>query len=300
MKDFRPVDRAFFQVLRKVFAFVFASNLLILMPDFELVYGSEGWIDVDLLRMTQQFPALGIQSLIKGLQSIGFTASQSTWFIIGFYLILCGGLAFTPYWRACVVLLLLLDVSIFSINQSYSYGADTIRASLLFYLALTPRCPGFYLWLYMRVVQIHLCLIYFFGGLLKAMGGTWWNGEAVWKAANLPYFQAHGSWHLELLANKPWLAIILGWLVVLLEQFYSLAVYSGRLRVTWITITCLMHAFIAYFMGLWHFSMLMISWNIAAFIIGPMILEKYYPKNQFMFNASRRAKDAASALEPPA
>ena len=31
-----------------------------------------------------------------------------------------------------------------------------------------------------RLVQVHLCIIYFIAGVSKLMGPTWWNGTAVW------------------------------------------------------------------------------------------------------------------------
>jgi hypothetical protein len=34
-----------------------------------------------------------------------------------------------------------------------------------------------------RLIQLHLCVIYFFGGLGKARGWMWWDGTAMWFAA---------------------------------------------------------------------------------------------------------------------
>lgn len=294
MNNFYPIDCVMLRMFRKLFALILAGNMLMLAPNFEPLYGTAGWIDVALLRIPQSFPVLGIQNAIHYLQCAGLSASHAAWFIITGYIALCFCLAFNYFWRTSAVLLLILDVSIFNINEAFSYGADAIRASLLFYLIFLPQQPGFYLWLYIRVVQTHLCMIYFFSGLVKAMGDSWWNGEAIWKAANLPYFHFNTGWHLDLLANQPWLAVVIGWFIILLEQFYPIAMCGKRIRTLWLGAICVMHAVIAYFMGLWHFSMLMISWNVGAFWLGSMILQKYYLKINLKLNPSRwwRGQDA--------
>ena len=46
-----------------------------------------------------------------------------------------------------------------------------------------------------RLMQIHLCVIYFFAGAGKLLGETWWNGEALWGAfANLEYQTIDMTW----------------------------------------------------------------------------------------------------------
>ena len=32
-----------------------------------------------------------------------------------------------------------------------------------------------------RLLQVHLCVIYMFGGLAKVRGETWWDGSAMWR-----------------------------------------------------------------------------------------------------------------------
>ena len=45
-----------------------------------------------------------------------------------------------------------------------------------------PRLLGFW----RRVLQLHLCLIYFFSGLTKCLGSGWWDGSNVWRALIRP------------------------------------------------------------------------------------------------------------------
>lgn len=295
MRNFDPTDIKFFKLLRKVLALILASTVLGFLTDFNKFYGPDGWINPQLIQMQQSFAGLGIQSWTEWIHAkAGISYLHLRWLVIAIYLGLCLCIAMGYCGRAATLLLLLLDVSIFSVNTPYSYGADAIRTSLLFYLVFIPSRPNYYMWAYIRAVQVHLCIIYFFGGLEKALGHNWWNGEAIWKAINLPYFQQGYHWHIELLHQHSWLAVLAGWLIILLELFYPLAVYIKRLRVIWLTAIAVMHTGIAMLMGLWNFSLLMLTWNFGAFLVGWLAIETYYPKNPFMFNLSRpwRATDA--------
>ena len=54
----------------------------------------------------------------------------------------------------------------------------------------------------LRMVQVHLCVVYFFVGLSKLQGAAWWDGSAVWLAAsNYEYQQVSLLW----LVDFPWL-----------------------------------------------------------------------------------------------
>lgn len=294
MRNFDPTDIKFFKLLRKMLALILASTVLSLLTDFNKFYGPDGWINPQLIQMQQSFANLGLQSWMEWIHvQAGISYLHLRWLVIAIYLVFCLCIAMGYCGRAAALLLLLLDVSIFSVNTPYSYGADAIRTSLLFYLLFIPSRPNYYMWVYIHVVQAHLSIIYFFGGLEKALGYNWWNGEAIWKAINLPYFQQGYSWHIDLLQQHPWLAVLAGWLIILLELFYPLAVYMKQLRVIWLTAIAVMHTGIAMLMGLWNFSLLMLTWNVGAFFIGWLAIEAYYPKSP-MFNLSRpwRATDA--------
>ena len=84
-----------------------------------------------------------------------------------------------------------------------AYGADNFMTMALFYLMLSPlpdrysvdrrlvktkvkdpRLLGFW----RRVLQVHLCFVYFFGGLAKLLGSGWWNGSNLWRSLIRPPF----------------------------------------------------------------------------------------------------------------
>src|SRR2546429_3093971 len=84
-----------------------------------------------------------------------------------------------------------------------SYGVDNFMTIGLFYLMLSPLPDRYSLdWrlrkarprnpqllgFWHRVLQLHLCLIYFFRGLTKCLGSGWWDGSNVWRALTRPPF----------------------------------------------------------------------------------------------------------------
>jgi hypothetical protein len=47
-----------------------------------------------------------------------------------------------------------------------------------------PQSLGFW----PRVLQVHLCLIYFISGLAKFLGNGWWDGSNLWRSLARPPF----------------------------------------------------------------------------------------------------------------
>src|SRR5262249_760353 len=60
----------------------------------------------------------------------------------------------------------------------------------------------------LRLLQLHLCVVYLASGLEKATGIQWWNGEAGWRGGmrpGLPHFR------LTWLGGGPWVRVPGGW-----------------------------------------------------------------------------------------
>jgi hypothetical protein len=118
-----------------------------------------------------------------------------------------------------------------------------------------------------RVLQLHLCLIYFFGGLTKALGVGWWNGTNLWRALTRPPFDIIPA---DVLVRFKHVFPILGIAVFLLEIGYPFCVWHRRLRRPWLLAILGMHIAIGVAMGMYLFASIMIVLNLAAF--GPGIL----------------------------
>lgn len=161
-----------------------------------------------------------------------------------------------------------------------AYGADAFADAFLFYSVLG---PGGDVWsldrragrtadrpratnrLLLRVAQIHLCLAYLFTGVEKASGSQWRDGEAIWRSLMAQGYEVFDfSW----LAQVPWLPMIAGWMVLVVEIGYPVFVWPRRTRALWLATVVAMHFGIGLFMGLHVFAAVMIVLNLSLFAVG--------------------------------
>jgi hypothetical protein len=118
-----------------------------------------------------------------------------------------------------------------------AYGAYEFVNITLFYCAVLPtgciwvlgkraQSDLFLTSLGIRVLRLHVGIIYGAAGIEKACGEQWWTGEAVWRALAREGFRAHAIVDLSRLAHAPAFLVAIGWITVLLELLYPLALYS--------------------------------------------------------------------------
>jgi hypothetical protein len=172
-----------------------------------------------------------------------------------------------------------------------SYGIDNFMTIGLFYLVLSPLPDRYSLdWrlrelrsrdpqllgFWRRVLQLHLCIIYFFSGLTKCLGSGWWNGSNIWRALIRPPFNVIDP---EILVRGHLIFPIVGIVICLLETGYSFFIWNNKTRKIWLIGICVMHAGIGLTMGMYLFAFIMIVLNVAAF--GPSLirtdLQTYQP-----------------------
>ena len=109
-----------------------------------------------------------------------------------------------------------------------------------------------------RLAQIHLCVIYLFGGLWKARGTTWWDGTAMWfAAANYEYQSLNLTW----LGRFPVVFSALTHLTVFWEVFYCALVWPKLTRPLVLATAVAVHGGIALFLGMITFGSMMIVAN---------------------------------------
>ena len=163
-----------------------------------------------------------------------------------------------------------------------SYGVDNFMTIGLFYLMLSPlpdrysldwrlrelrpKDPQF-LGFWRRVLQLHLCAIYFFSGLTKCLGSGWWNGSSVWRALIRPPFNVIDP---EILVRWKCLFPVAGIFICLFEITYPFFIWNDKTRKIWLICICGMHLGIGLMMGMYLFALIMIILNVAAF--GPGLI----------------------------
>src|SRR5690606_25680258 len=125
-----------------------------LWPDLQLLYGHANLVDHQLLAPSQNdvlfFRTVGYGHLIV-------------------YLLLCVALVVGFYSQWAAMGLCIVHHGIFIAQPAFSYGFDYLAASAIFCCFWFPVDRRHSSWATpcLRVLQFHLCLIYFFGGFEK-------------------------------------------------------------------------------------------------------------------------------------
>jgi hypothetical protein len=179
--------------------------------------------------------------------------------------------------RTSSVLLWLLYVCTAKSAELLSYGVDNFTIIGLFYLAIAPLPDSAALdvkWrgihprssashgLHQRVLQFHMCLIYFFGGISKCAGHDWWNGVSLWRALTRAPFDLVPP---EVLIRMAFVLPLFGILVCVMEATYPIFIWLRKTRFVWFVGVVGMHVAIGLMMGMYLFASIMIILNLAAF-----------------------------------
>ena len=158
-----------------------------------------------------------------------------------------------------------------------SYGVDNFMTIGLFYLMLSPLPDRYSLdrrWrkfrpkdpqvlgFWRRVLQLHMCLIYFFGGITKCLGSGWWNGANIWRALTRPPFNIVPP---EILVRWKYFLPVVGISICLIETGYPVFIWLKKTRMIWLICVLGMHIAIGLTMGMYLFALIMIILNAAAF-----------------------------------
>jgi hypothetical protein len=111
-----------------------------------------------------------------------------------------------------------------------------------------------------RLIQIHLCVVYFFAGIGKLQGETWLSGDAIWLAlASYEYQTLDMTW----IANHLWLVAALSLVTVLWEVGYAALIWPQLTRPIVLAIAIPMHLGIGFCMGMLTFGLIMLAANLA-------------------------------------
>ncbi len=231
----------------------------------------------------------------------GLGWSEATTLTLLWFALLVAGLLLLLGWacRTAAVAAWLLHLCTAKSGLLFSYGVDNFTTIGLFYLMIAPLPDALSLQVrvrgkravdperlgfHRRVLQLHLCVIYLFGGLAKSLGAGWWNGESIWRALSRPPFDLVPP---SVLLRGAALLAPIGILVCLLETGYPFFIWWRRTRALWLSAIIGMHLAIGLTMGLKLFALALIVLNLAAF--GP----EYFTRAQNMVRARRKAADAS-------
>jgi uncharacterized membrane protein YphA (DoxX/SURF4 family) len=273
----RHYDASALVCLRIGTGIILLLQLLQLLPDLRALTGSEGLIRPDISGVAVPAYVLTTTRIAEWLGRIASIPSATALQVLAITYVLC--LVFIVlgmFTRLSAALCLLLHVGFIYSSHFFSYGVDYFLNIFLFYLCVFPvnreyaidkylfRLKAVNYTPYIRLLQWHLCIVYFVGGVAKTFGINWWNGISIWKAINRPAISSHD---ISFLSHYAWLFTLTGIAVMLAEALYPVFIHIRRTRRLWLLLSCLFHLGIAILLRLPFFAAVMILFNAVAFYL---------------------------------
>jgi hypothetical protein len=265
---FTPSDPLPLAVIRILTGALLTWSCLVWLMDADAFFGDRGWLrGADVWRMNDQpwqwswYFAFQSPTAIRVLAGLSFVSA----------VLLTVGLA-TP---AAAVLSLLGLVSAANRAPLNTFGLDDTLGMLLVGLAIGPAGSRLAVdarlfgagqggstlaTVALRLIQVHLCVVYFFSGCGKLLGASWWEGVALWgAAANVQYRTLDLTWlaRLPLVVNAITLAT-LWW-----EVGYAALVWPRLTRPLFLAMAVAVHLGIGLTMGMMEFGLAMLTANLA-------------------------------------
>lgn len=266
----KPVDGSTLGIIRALTGSMLLYNLLVWSLRLQAFFASDGLQPLETVRRFYE-------------QSFAY----SFWFYVPDQYLM------TVHWLCVAIVAMfcvgwqtrITSVLAYVITISYSqrvpvanFGLDQILGMLCLYCAIGPSglCFSVDRWLQekkhsrrktpiparsssnvqlsLRLIQIHMCVIYFWAGVAKLKGESWWTGDAMWRVmANQEYQTTDLTWT----AWVPWVPYVAAHATVLWEIFFCVLVWNKRLRPLVLLIGTGMHFGIGMFLGMWTFGLIM-------------------------------------------
>jgi hypothetical protein len=149
------------------------------------------------------------------------------------------------------------------------YSVDRWLATRQLGAAAAPVMPSVGANIATRLMQLHMCVIYFFAGISKLQGPSWWDGSALWGAvANLEYQSIDLTW----LATWPLTVAVMTHLTIVWEVSYCALVWPRLTRPIVIVLAIPLHLGIAFGLGMITFGLVMLIGNAA--FISPWVVRR--------------------------
>lgn len=273
-----------------------------LLPDMNAMLSNNGIIRQDLVSLNIPDYIISISSIVAGLSHLlHITTATATNFVFIIYVLSMLLLISGSFTRIASILCLLLHLSFVYSTNPYSYGADFFINILLFYCCISPCGKAYSIdsllfknvkqvnsTPFVRLMQLHLCMVYCISGICKAVGTNWWNGMSIWKAINRP---GVSHYNITYLSKFYWAFAIIGIATLLIEALYPILVNLRISRKFCLACVCTMHISIALVLHLPFFAAVMVLFNVCAF---------YYPENATATNKELSIKNIRNAQPLPA
>jgi hypothetical protein len=269
---FRPADPTLLGAIRICAGLMLLYTHAVWSLALTNFFGTHGWLSPELVRAMQADES-----------SYSFWWAVPSWGVWPVHLAALAVIAlFTAglWTRVTSLLSLLIAISYAHRVPVAMFGLDQMNVMLTLYLtvggsgaalsldrlravhrgAMGRPTPSVLANIAIRLIQIHMCVIYFFAGTSKLMGPAWWNGQAMWLAfSNLEYQSMNMTW----LAWHPKLVNLATHVTILWEVFFCVLIWLPRIRPLVLAGAVMTHTGIGLCLGMWTFGLVMLIGNMA-------------------------------------
>lgn len=296
---FTPTSPSTLSAIRVLAGAMLLYTHLVWTLDLDAFFGPEGWLPSQLMQEAEianndpdgPGPEVGAPRL--NWSHFGWIhSSKLVWTIhiaalAAYFLLMVGFFS-----RTMALLGFLVAVSYANrITPGAYFGLDKINCMLAMYLMFGP-CGARYsvdrLWrlkrgaptevppsaaanIAIRLIQVHMCIIYLFSGIGKLQGESWVSGEASWLSfAMLEYQSLDMTW----LAKYPLLLNLMTHITVFWELSYCALVWPRFTRPWVLLIAVFVHGGIVLFLGMPTFGLVMLIGNLA--FVSPKTIRKVF------------------------
>jgi hypothetical protein len=299
---FAPSDPATLGLIRILAGAMLFYTHFVWSLDLESFFGPRGWISPEALgKLDGRVGAWTYFDLIH--------STTGLWVAHIAALVVLALLTIGLFSRVMSVLAFLITVAYANRVPQAWFGLDDINALLAMYLMVGPCGAAYSLdrWLArrragescptepstsanlaIRLMQVHMCLVYLFSAMGKLEGETWWGGQAIWlSVANLEYQSLDMTW----LANHRWLINAMTHFTVFWELSYCVFVWPRLSRPLVIGAAIVTHLGIAIALGMKTFGLVMLIGNAA--FVSPALVRRVLDRRT---EQGRAGEDAAHEL----
>jgi len=269
---FAPSDPATVGLVRLLAgSMMFYTHLVwtLALDDF---FGTHAWVTP-----ASAADGVGLQSRFAWSYFWDVPSSGALWMLHIATLVIMAMYALGLFTRVTTGLSWLAAIAYANRTPGALFGLDQINTMLAMYLTLAPAGEAFSLdrWLKAhraggllpksqpsvsanlaaRLIQLHMCVIYFFAGLSKLQGNTWWDGSALWWGfANYEYQSLDMTW----MAGAPLLVAMLTTITVYWELSFCVLVWPRILRPLVLFMAIPLHLGIGVCLGMMTFGLVML------------------------------------------
>lgn len=269
---FAPLDPLMLGIMRLLTGWMLFYNLLVWSLELETFFGRNGVQPLETVK--RLYASRYIFSFWLWIDDQYLWPVHIACIVVA--AMFCVGMAA----RVTSILAFLITISYSQRVPVANFGFDQILGMMCLYLALAPSgaavsvdglirkwwrrrkglakpgVPARYASARMasRLIQLHLCAIYFWAGFSKLKGPTWWTGEAMWNVvANQEYQTLDLTW----MAWTPWLPYLISHITIAWETAFIVLIWNHRLRPLMLAMGTAMHIGIGAFLGMWTFGLIM-------------------------------------------